>query len=171
MSNFRNFKNRVHTLKWWLFSDKRYTCYVKTAIICSIPVVYLSVTTESYLMLEKNNYLLKESEKTPVRWIKHGEKKLTHDFGTWKFADKIGREPILIILMFSLIFRSSLSSSNVGDSLLRLVSVLLLSTPTSWNFEISMTSWHLLNSVYVGNTGETTVYFLPWLFCRLLLIF
>ena len=53
--------------------------------------------------------------------------------GTWKFADKIGRELILSILMFSVTFRYSLSSSNVGDSSLRFVSVFLLSTPTCWN--------------------------------------
>ena len=60
--------------------------------------------------------------------------------GTRKFADKIGRELMLIILMFSLISRSSLSSSNVGNSSLRFALVFLLTPPTCWNFEISMAS-------------------------------
>ena len=115
---------------------------MKTAIICSIPVVYLSVTTESHLMLEKNNYPSKgkREDASPLNQSWGKETDTWWKFGTWKFADKIGREPILIILMFSLIFRSSLSLSNVGDSLLWLVSVFLLSSPTCWNFEISMAS-------------------------------
>ena len=83
-----------------------------------IPVVYLSVTTRSDLMLEKKNYLSKGKwegtcllnqtwRQETDRWWK---------VGTWKFANKIWRDLILIILMFSLIFQSSLSSSNVGNS-------------------------------------------------------
>ena len=110
-----------------------------------IPVVYLSVTNGSHLMLERKNCLSKG------KW--EGTCLLNQTWGketdtwwkvrTWKFADKIGWELILIILMFSLTFRSSLSSSNVGDSSLWFVSVSLLSTP---NFEISMTSLHLNTS-------------------------
>ena len=38
------------------------------------------------------------------------------------------------------------------------------------DFHDISTSQHLLNSVYVGNTGEPSVCFVPWLFCRLLWI-
>ena len=114
MSSFRNFRNRVHTLKWWLFS----------------------VATGSRLMLEKNNYLWKGKwEGTCLLNQTWGKATDTWwKVGIWKFVDRVGRELyILIILMFSLIFRSSLTSSNVGDSSLRFVSVFLLSTPTCWN--------------------------------------
>ena len=113
-----------------------------------IPVVYLSVTNGSHLMLERKNCLSKG------KW--EGTCLLNQTWGketdtwwkvrTWKFADKIGRELILIILMFSLISSSSLSSSNVGDSSLRSVSVFQLTTSTCWNSEISMTSLYLNTS-------------------------
>ena len=67
-------------------------------------------------MLEKKNCLSKEKwEGTCLlnqRWGK--EIDTWWKVGTWKFADKVGRELILIILMFSLIFRTFLSSSNVA---------------------------------------------------------
>ena len=74
---------------------------------------------------------------------------------------KIGRELILIILMFSLISQPSLSSSNVGDSSLRFVSVFLLSTPTRWNFEISMTS------LYPNTSSIQYMSKIWWAFCLL----
>ena len=58
---------------------------------------------------------------------------------TWKFVDKIFAD-LLIILIFSLISRFSLSSSNVGDSSLRFLPASLLSTSTCWNSEIFLSS-------------------------------
>ena len=93
-------------------------------------------------MLEKKNYFSKGKwEGTCLlnqTWRK--ETDTWWKVGTWKFADKVWRDLIIIILMFTLIFQSSLSSPNVGYSLLRFVSVFLLSCPTCWNFEIFMTS-------------------------------
>ena len=91
-------------------------------------------------MLERKNYLSKGKwEGTCLLNQTWGRETDTWwKVGTWKFADKIWRYLIFIIL-FSLIFRSSLSSSKLGDSSLRFVSVFLLSSPTCWNFEISMT--------------------------------
>ena len=98
-------------------------------------------------MLEKKNYLSKVKwEGTCLlnqTWGKETDTWLK--VGIWKFADKIGWELILIILMLSL-FQSSLTSSNVGNSLLRFISVFLLSSPTCWNFQISMTSLYPNNS-------------------------
>ena len=141
-----------------------------------IPMVNLSVKTGSHPMLEKKNYLSKG------KW--EGTCLLNQTWGKetdswwkvriWKLADKIGRELILIILMFSLISRSSYFSSNVGNSSLWSVSVSLLPTKTRWNFEISVTSLysqHLLDSVYVKNTSEPSICFFTWLSCRLLLNF
>ena len=107
-----------------------------------IPMVYLSAKTGSHPMLGKKNYLSKG------KW--EGTSLLNQTWGKetdswwkvriWKRADKIGGELIFIILMFSLISRSSYSSSNVGNSSLWSVSVSLLPTKTRWNFEISVTS-------------------------------
>ena len=93
-------------------------------------------------MLEKKIYILKRKRKGTCllnqTWGK--ETDTWWNVRIWKLADKIGRELILIILMFSLNSRSSLFSSNVDDSSLWFVSVSLLSTKTQWNFEISVTS-------------------------------
>ena len=107
-----------------------------------IPMVYLSVKTGSYPMLEKKNYILKRKREGTCllnqTWGK--ETDAWWNVRIWKLADKTGRELMLIILMFSLISRSSLSLWNVDDSSLWFVSVSLLSTKTQWNFEISVTS-------------------------------
>ena len=126
-------------------------------------------------MLERKNYLSKGKwEGTCLLNQTWGRETDTWwKVGTWKFADKIWRYLIFIIL-FSLIFRSSLSSSKLGDSSLRFVSVFLLSSPTCWNFEISMTSLYP-NTSSVQYTSGVQVsllsVFFPWLFCRLFLNF
>ena len=130
-----------------------------------VPIVYLSVTTGSHLMLAKKNYLSK-GKWEGTRLLNQTRGKETDTWwkvGTWKFADKIWRDVILIILMFSLIFRSSFFSSNVGDSSLRFVSVFLLLSPTCWNFEISMISLHL-NTSSIQYMSEIQVSLLSVLF-------
>ena len=68
------------------------------------------------------------------------EKKNWHMMKDSLMKGKIGRELILIILIFfSLISQSFLSSSNIGASSLWFVSVFQLSTPICRNFKISMT--------------------------------
>ena len=75
--------------KWWAVSETSKTdARIKTMTVFR-HAVYLSVTTGSHLMLEKQNYLSKGSEKAHVCWIKHGEKKLTHD-------ERLGHENLLI---------------------------------------------------------------------------
>ena len=116
-------------------------------------------------MLEKKNYLSK-GKWEGTRLLNQTRGKETDTWwkvSTWKFADKIWRDLILIILMFSLIFRSSFFSSNVGDSSLRFVSVFLLLSPTCWNFEISMISLHL-NTSSIQYMSEIQVSLLSVLF-------
>ena len=137
LSNFRSFK--AHYNYDWL-----------QALQTGIPVVYLSVTKEGTCLL------------IGKRWGKRNwHMKGSHDE---KCADKIicSQELILIILMFSLISRSSLSSSNVGDSLFVVCfsfSIINSSLLGFWDFHDILISQHLLNSVYVGNTGEPSVCF------------
>ena len=93
ISSFRNFKNRVHTLKWWVFSSisKRYTC--------GIPFSNNSI---AHLVLEKNNYLSK-GKWEHICLLHQTWRKETDTWwkvGTWKFTEKVGWELILIILMF-----------------------------------------------------------------------
>ena len=130
MSSFRNFKNRVHTLKWYLFSGNRYTC--------GMP--FSNKWIASYV--RKKAFSFKRKRRRQLSAESNAGKRNWHMMKgcTWILADKIWRDLIFIILMLYLIFRSSLSSSNLGDSSLRFVSVFLLSTPTCWNFKISMTS-------------------------------
>ena len=80
---------------------------------------------------------------------------------SWRLFPTWWQGLILIILMFSLTSRSSLSLSNVGD----LSFVVCFSFSINSNllelrdfYDISI-SQHLLNSVYVGNTGEFSVCF------------
>ena len=73
-----------------------------------------------------------------------------------------GNQAILIIVMFSLIYRPFLTSSDGGDLSQRFVSVSLLSAPTWWNSEIFMTSPYpdTSNSVFVGNLRDFLICFL-----------
>ena len=137
----------------------------------------LSIKTGSHVMLEKNNNLSKgKSQGTCLlnqTWRK--ETDTWWKVLIWKFTGKIGREIILITLIFfSLICQSSLSSSNIGASLLWFVSVFLLSTPICWNFKISTTCLYP-NTFSIQYMFEIQVslvpVFFPRLFCRLLLNF
>ena len=137
-----------------------------------VPIVYLSVTTGSHLMLEKKNYLSKGKwEGTCLLNQTWGKETDTWwKVGTWKFADKIWRDLKLIILMFSLIFRSSFFSSKCRRFIVAVCfsfSIIISNLLELRDFHDIFTSQHLLNSVHVGNTGEPSVCFVPWLFCRL----
>ena len=78
-SSFRNFKNRVHSLKWWLFSG------ISNRFI----VIYISVTIRSHLMLEKKNYLSKWQSEGTYLLNQTREKKLTH-------GERLAHENLLI---------------------------------------------------------------------------
>ena len=127
-------------------------------------------------MLEKKNYLSKAKwEDTCLLHQTWGKENDTWwKVGTWRFAEKIGRKLILIILIgfsnFSIFpffikrrrfivavcFSFSINNSNLLE--LR-------------DFQDISGSQHLLNSVYVRNTGEPSACFFSWLFCRLILNF
>ena len=142
-----------------------------------VPVVYLSLTTGLFVSyVRKNNYLSKGKWKDTS--LLHRTWGTVTDTswkdGTWKYAEKLGQELTLIILMLSLISRSSLSSPNIGNSSLRLVSIFLLTTITCWNFEISKTSQYLnISSIQYMLKIRVSLLsvFFPWLFCRLILNF
>ena len=143
----------------------------------SILTLLLSIKTGSHVILEKNNNLSKgKSQGTCLlnqTWRK--ETDTWWKVLIWKFTGKIGREIILITLIFfSLICQSSLSSSNIGASLLWFVSVFLLSTPICWNFKISTTCLYpntfSIQYMFEIQVSLVSVFF-PRLFCRLLLNF
>ena len=76
MSSFRNFKNNVNRLKWWLFSGSRYTC---------------GITFSNNWIV---SYVRKKELSFKICLLNQTWRKLTDTWwkvGTWKFAYKIWR--------------------------------------------------------------------------------
>ena len=158
MSSFRNFKNRVHTLKWYLFSGNRYTC--------GMP--FSNKWIASYV--RKKAFSFKRKRRRQLSAESNAGKRNWHMMKgcTWILADKIWRDLIFIILMLYLIFSIftffikfrrfiaavCFSFSIINSNMLELQ-----------DFHDISISQHLLNSV--ANTGEPSVSFFP----RLLLNF
>ena len=116
----------------------------------------------------------KESRKIPTCRIKHGEKKLTHDerFAHENFLAKQDEN----LYSLSSFFLSNFSIFPFFIKHRRFIVVICFSFPVINSnmlelqdfYDLSI-SQHLLNSVYVRNTGESSVCFFPRLFCRLFL--
>ena len=117
----------------------------------------------------------KESRKAPVCRIKHGEKKLTP-------GERFTHESLLIQQeenLYSLIILMFFPNFSIFPFFIKcrqfivvvcfnfsIINSILLQLRDFHDISISQ---HLLNSVHIENTGEPSVCFLPWFFCRLLL--
>ena len=166
IKSFRNFKNRVHTLKWWLFSciSKRYTCGIPLSnnwIASYVRKKELSFKSKVGRHLSAASNMGKRKWHMIKGWYmdicrKNRTRTYTHyphvfsNFSIFPFFTK--RRRFIVAVCFSF----SINNSN------------FLELRDSHDISGSQ---HLLNSVYVRNTGEPSACFFSWLFCRLILNF